>query len=56
MMMMMMLLMIVMIETLALPIRCLLDTFTFCHLLTKGGVVLDLKVVILRGRVIIGHF
>ena len=36
--------------------RCLLDTNTLCHSWQKGGVVLVMKVVILRGRVSIGVF
>ena len=40
-----------MMEMLALPMRCLLDTLPFCHLRQKGGVVLDMRVVTLRGRV-----
>ena len=52
----MMLLMIMMMEMLDLPMRCLLDTLTFCHSCQKRKVVLDMRVVILRGRVSIGHF
>ena len=52
----MMLLRMMMMEMLALLMRCLLNTFTLCHSWQKGGVVLDIWVVILRGRVSIGHF
>ena len=45
-----------MIGMLALPMRCLLDTLTLCHSCQKGELVLDMRVVILRGRVSIGHF
>ena len=45
-----------MMEMLALPMRCLLDTLILCHSRQKGEAILDMKVVILRGRVIIGHF
>ena len=45
-----------MMEMLALPIRCLLDILTLCHLRQKKGVVLNMRVVIFRGRVSIGHF
>ena len=34
--------------------RYLLNTFTLCHSWQKGGVVLDIRVVILRGRISIG--
>ena len=45
-------------EMLAHPVmtKCLLDTLTICHSWQKGRVVLDMRVVILRGRVSIGHF
>ena len=39
------------IEMLALLMRCLLDTLPFITRDKKGGVVLDMKVVTLRGRV-----
>ena len=39
-----------MMEMLALPMRCLLDTLTLCHPLQKEEVVLDMRVVILRGE------
>ena len=45
-----------MMEMLALPMRCLLDSLTLCHSLQKGEVVLGIRVVILRERVSIGHF
>ena len=45
-----------MMEMLALPMRCLLNTLTLCHPWQKGGVVLDMRVVILRRRVRIWHF
>ena len=50
--------MMIRMEMLALPTltRCLLDTLTLCHLRQKGGVVLDMRVVILRERVSIGDF
>ena len=38
-------------EMLALPMRCLLDTLPFVTHDKKGGVVLDMRVVTLRGRV-----
>ena len=41
---------------LALSMRCLLDTLILCYSWQKWGVVLDMRVVILRGRVSIGHF
>ena len=43
---------------LALPAltRCLLDTLTLCPLWQKEGIVLDIRVVIIRGRVSIGDF
>ena len=43
-----------MMEMLALLVqmRCLLNTLTLCHSWQKGGVVLDMRVVILRRRVI----
>ena len=46
------------IEMLALPAltRCLLDTLTLCHSWQKWGVVLVMRVVLLRGRVSIGDF
>ena len=40
-----------MIEMLALPMKCLLDTLPFVTRDKKGGVVLDMRVVTLRGRV-----
>ena len=43
-------------EMLALPMRCLLDTFTLCHSRQKGVVVLDMRVFYLRWRVSIGPF
>ena len=45
-------------EMLALPtlMRYLLDTLTLCHSWQKGGVVLVMRVVIVRGRVSIGDF
>ena len=46
-----------MMEMLALPMRCLLDTVPFVTRDKKGGVVLDMRVVTLRGRVSFGdHF
>ena len=36
--------------------RCLLDTFTLCHSWQKVGVVLGMRVVIIRRRVNIGDF
>ena len=47
-----------MMEMLAHPvqIRCLLDTLNLCHSWQKGEVVLDIRVVILRGGVSIGPF
>ena len=45
-----------MMEMLALSMRCLLDTLTLYHSRQKGKVVLDMRVVILRERVSIGHF
>ena len=51
MVMTMMLPMMIIIEMLALPMRCLLNTFTLCHLWQKGEVVLDMKVVTFRERV-----
>ena len=45
-----------MMEMLALLMKCLLDTFTLCHSWQKGEVVLDMRVVILRGAVSIGNF
>ena len=50
--------MMVRMEMLALLVltRCLLDTFTLCHLWQKEGVVLVMRVVIVRGRVSIGDF
>ena len=45
-----------MMEMLALLMRCLLNTLTLCHSLQKGRVILDMRVVILRRRVSIGHF
>ena len=46
-----------MVEMLALPMRCLLDTVPFVTRDKKGGVVLDMRVVTLRGRVSFGdHF
>ena len=56
MMVMPMMLLMIMMEMLALSMRCLPDTFTLCLSCQKGGVVLDMRVVILRGRVSIGHF
>ena len=41
---------------LALSMRCLLDTLILCYSWQKWGVVLDMRVVTLRGRVSIGHF
>ena len=38
-------------EMLALPMRCLFDTLPFVTCDKKGGVVLDMRVVTLRGRV-----
>ena len=40
-----------MMEMLAVPMRCLLDTLPFVTRDKKGGVVLDMRVVTLRGRV-----
>ena len=51
-----MMLRMMMMEMLTQPMRCLLDTLTLCHSRQKGGVVLDMRVVILRERVSIGHF
>ena len=51
-----MMLLMMMMEMLALLMRCLLDTITLCHSLQKGEVVLDMRVVIFRGRVSIGYF
>ena len=50
--------MIMGMEMLALPAltRGLLDTFTLCHSRQKGGVVLVMRVVIIRERVSIGDF
>ena len=50
--------MIMRMKMLALPklTRCLLDNLTICHSWQKGGVVLDMRVAILRGRVSIGDF
>ena len=42
---------LMMMEMLALPMRCLLDTLPFVTRDKKGGVVLDMRVVTLRGRV-----
>ena len=56
MMVMTMMLQMMTMEMLALPMRCLLDTLTLYHWWQKGKVVLDMRVVILRGRVSIGHF
>ena len=36
--------------------RCLLDNLTLSHSWQKGGVVLVIRVVIVRGRVSIGDF
>ena len=52
----MMVMTMMMMEMLALPMRCLLDTLTLCHSRQKEGVVLDMRVVILKGRVSIGPF
>ena len=51
-------LMMRMLEMLALPslMRCLLDTLTLCHSWKKNGVVLVMKVLIVRGRVSLGDF
>ena len=46
----------ILMEMLALSMRCLLDTLTLYHSSQKGGVVLDMRVVILRRRVSIGPF
>ena len=43
-------------EMLALLMRCLLDILTLCHSQQKRGVVLDMRVVYLRGRVSVGPF
>ena len=43
-----------MMEILALPMRCLLDTLPFVTRDKKGGVVLDMRVFTLRGRVSFG--
>ena len=40
-----------MMEMLALPMRCLLDTLPFVTYDKKGGVVLYMRVVTLRGKV-----
>ena len=40
-----------MMEMLALPMRCLLDTLPFVTRDKRRGVVLDMRVVTLRGRV-----
>ena len=40
-----------MMEMLALPMRCLLDTLPFVTRDQKRGLVLDMRVVTLRGRV-----
>ena len=40
-----------MMEMLALPMRCLLDTLPFVTRDKKGEVVLDMRVVTLRGEV-----
>ena len=40
-----------MMEMLALPMRCLLDALSFVTRDKKGEVVLDMKAVTLRGRV-----
>ena len=40
-----------MMEMLALPMRCLLDTLPFVTHDKKGEVVLDMRVVTLRGKV-----
>ena len=56
MVMTMILLMMMMMEMLALLMRCLLDTLTLCHSGQKEGIVLDMRVVILRERVSVGHF
>ena len=40
-----------MMEMLALPMRCLLDTLPFVTRDKKGGVVLDMRVVTLREKV-----
>ena len=47
-----------MIEMLVLLVqmRCLLDTLTLCHSWQKWKLVLNIRVVILRGRVSIWHF
>ena len=56
MMMMKMMLLMMMMEMLASPMTCLLDILTLYHSWQKGGVVLAMGVVILKGRVSIGHF
>ena len=48
MVMTMILLMMMMMEIVALSMRCLLDTLTICHSWQKEGVVLDIRIVILR--------
>ena len=47
----MMMLPMTLMEMLALTMRCLLDTPPFVTRDKKGGVVLDMRVVTLRGRV-----
>ena len=47
-----MMLRMMMMEMLALPMRCLLETLTLCHSWQKGRVVLDMRVVILKGSVV----
>ena len=51
MMMMMMVMTMILMEMLALSMRCLLDTLPFVTGDKKWGVVLDMRVVTLRGRV-----
>ena len=46
-----MMLSMMLIEMLALPMRCLLDTLPFVTRDKKMGVVLDMRVVTLKGRV-----
>ena len=47
----MMVMTMMLMEMLALSMRCLLDTLPFVTGDKKGGVVLDMRVVTLRGRV-----
>ena len=46
-----MMLPMILMEMLALPMRCLLNTLPFVTRDKKGGVILDMRVTTLRGRV-----